>query len=135
MAAKIVKKNNREFNAETVRSIQEKEAVKFEERERKEALEFFRKETKQRISEIPKIIHSAIDEVIKYGYEKKAEVLSSSDCGLGLDYISPKLDELASQKIILEFEAVKTVLEWATRKGFGHEITIINGYWRISLTW
>lgn len=123
---------------ELARDIQEKEAAKFQEfkdRERKTALESFRRETKQRISEIPDMIRSVIEATIKYGYENKVGALSSSDHSLGLEHIPSKLDKSVAENAILEFEAVKTVLGWAVKKGFQYEISICNGYWELFLTW
>ena len=125
-----------EFNADIVRATQEKEAAKlqaFLEKQRKETLESFRKQTRQRISEIPHLIKLAIDGAVKYGYENKVEVLSSSDNMVG--HISSELDKSAAEKTILEFEAVKTVIAWAAKKGFQYEISICNGYWELFLTW
>lgn len=149
MAAKTVKKSDKttkktqnpakkikkpEFNAKMVRATQEKEAIKLQilqEKRRKEVLARFQKETKERIALIPEWIMSAV----KREARSKARALSCLDNNLGLEYISSKLDKSAAEKTILEFEPVKTVIEWATKKGFGYGISTCNGYWEMFLTW
>ena len=125
-----------EFNADIVRATQEKEAAKlqaFLEKQRKETLARFQKKTKERIAQIPEWIMLAVERSVKYGEQAKARVLSCMDNDLGLGYIKSKLDESVATETILEFEAVKAVITWATKKGFQYEISIRNGYWEFSI--